>query len=91
MSDPKDTARVMTALGLFSSCIKSGESWSPACEVALKEAKESLVRLAGTTHLNETYTNKVARLMTEITERQQELTRLVLFDPRVGVPGPIKH
>jgi hypothetical protein len=32
-------------LGLFSSCIKSGEDWSPQCEQAKRDAFDSLREL----------------------------------------------
>lgn len=37
--------KVATALGLFVSCIKSGESWTATCEAANKEAHEAMIAI----------------------------------------------
>jgi len=47
MSFVNDIGKVATALGLFASAIKSGESWTPACEQAQKDAHEALTRIGG--------------------------------------------
>lgn len=43
--DPQDAGKIATALGLFASCIKSGENWSSTCEQAKIDAFEALHRL----------------------------------------------
>ena len=48
MADPNDADKIATALGLFASCIKSGEDWSPTCETAKQEAFDALARLIST-------------------------------------------
>jgi hypothetical protein len=45
-ANPADAGKIATALGLFASAIKSGESWSTECDRAQKEAHEALVRLS---------------------------------------------
>lgn len=45
MATENDLDAIYTALALFASCIKSGESWSPTCERVMEEAKEALLRI----------------------------------------------
>lgn len=42
-----DAGKIAVALGLFASCIKSGEDWSETCEQVHREAHEALVRICG--------------------------------------------
>jgi hypothetical protein len=57
------TRRIATALGLFSSCIKSGEDWSPQCEQALRDAFDALRQLGERLHLaNQSATDMTATL-----------------------------
>jgi hypothetical protein len=44
-SNEELAGRIAMALGLFSSCIKSGEDWSPQCEQALRDAFDALRQL----------------------------------------------
>lgn len=45
-TNPADAGKIATALGLLSSCVKSGENWSEHCEIAKNEAFGALARLA---------------------------------------------
>jgi hypothetical protein len=49
----EDVGKIATALGLFASCIKSGEEWTPVCERALREAQAALTKLAEQAKQNE--------------------------------------
>src|SRR5438128_835994 len=42
----QDAGKIATALGLLSSCVKSGEDWSEHCEKAKNEAFDALARLS---------------------------------------------
>lgn len=37
---------IHTALGLFASCVRGGERWSPECEIAYEKARVAIVALA---------------------------------------------
>jgi hypothetical protein len=74
-SNEELTGRIATALGLFSSCIKSGEDWSPQCEQALRDAFDAL------TELGERASPRADRQRVETTEQTVRERLRAFYEP----------